>query len=117
MTVGANEIHNEDARFCGPRLVSGARRIDDADRLLGDNDVDRVNRSHCGIPDEHRDRIFDPFFTTKAIGKGLGLGLSISYGIVRDLGGQIHVSNLPEGGTEIVVELPRHHPKSSFEHA
>ncbi len=70
-----------------------------------------------GIPDEHRDRIFDPFFTTKAIGKGLGLGLSISYGIVRDLGGQIHVSNLPEGGTEIVVELPRHHPKSSFEHA
>ena len=53
----------------------------------------------------------------KAIGKGLGLGLSISYGIVRDLGGQIHVSNPPEGGAEIVVELPRHHPKSSFEHA
>ena len=69
-----------------------------------------------GIPDEHRDQIFDPFFTTKAIGKGLGLGLSISYGIVRDLGGQIHVSNLPEGGAEIVVELPRHHPESSFEH-
>ena len=69
-----------------------------------------------GIPDEHRDQIFDPFFTTKTIGKGLGLGLSISYGIVRDLGGQIHASNLPEGGAEIVVELPRHHPESSFEH-
>jgi two-component system, NtrC family, C4-dicarboxylate transport sensor histidine kinase DctB len=61
-----------------------------------------------GIPTNQIDQIFDPFFTTKALGKGLGLGLSISYGIVQDFGGQIHARNLPGGGAELTVELPRH---------
>src|SRR5207244_1544586 len=62
----------------------------------------------------------DPFFTTKPLGKGLGLGLSISYGIVQDFGGQIHAVNRPEGGAELTVELPRHqhaafgHPPHPF---
>jgi two-component system C4-dicarboxylate transport sensor histidine kinase DctB len=61
-----------------------------------------------GIPANQLDQIFDPFFTTKMLGKGLGLGLSISYGIVQDFGGQIHARNLPGGGAELTVELPRH---------
>jgi len=61
-----------------------------------------------GIPANQIDQIFDPFFTTKALGKGLGLGLSISYGIVQDFGGQIHAGNLAGGGAELTVELPRH---------
>ncbi len=61
-----------------------------------------------GIPANQIDQIFDPFFTTKALGKGLGLGLSISYGIVQDFGGQIHARNLPGGGAELTVELPRY---------
>ena len=61
-----------------------------------------------GIAPDDIDRIFDPFFTTKPLGKGLGLGLSISYGIVQDFGGQIHAANRPEGGAELTVELPRH---------
>ena len=61
-----------------------------------------------GISAAEIDRIFDPFFTTKPLGKGLGLGLSISYGIVQDFGGQIHANNHPEGGAELTVELPRH---------
>jgi two-component system C4-dicarboxylate transport sensor histidine kinase DctB len=77
----------------------------------------QVSKSHVlikvadngpGIPASQIDQIFDPFFTTKALGKGLGLGLSISYGIVQDFGGQIHARNLPGGGAELTVELPRH---------
>jgi two-component system, NtrC family, C4-dicarboxylate transport sensor histidine kinase DctB len=61
-----------------------------------------------GLPAERINQIFDPFFTTKAVGKGLGLGLSISYGIVQDFGGEILAANRPEGGAELTIELPRH---------
>src|SRR5262249_37995584 len=62
----------------------------------------------AGVPADQIARMFDPFFTTKPVGKGLGLGLSISYGIVQDFGGQISATNRPEGGAELTVELPRH---------
>jgi two-component system, NtrC family, C4-dicarboxylate transport sensor histidine kinase DctB len=76
-----------------------------------------VTDNGSGIPQEHLDQIFDPFFTTKAIGKGLGLGLSISYGIVRDFDGEIRAANRPEGGAEMIIELPRYHPESAMLHA
>jgi two-component system C4-dicarboxylate transport sensor histidine kinase DctB len=61
--------------------------------------------------------VFDPFFTTKAVGKGLGLGLSISYGIVRDFDGEIRASNREEGGTEMIIELPSYQPQNVSIHA
>lgn len=67
-----------------------------------------------GIPPDLIERIFDPFVTTKPIGKGLGLGLSISYGIVQDFRGRIHASNRPQGGAEIVIELPRVAPETAL---
>ncbi|MNH35024.1 Sensor protein FixL [compost metagenome] len=59
-----------------------------------------------GIPDADLSRIFDPFFTTKPVGKGLGLGLAISYGIVHEAGGQLQAENLP-GGARLSLTLPR----------
>lgn len=51
------------------------------------------------------DRIFDPFFTTKTVGSGLGLGLSISYNIMQDFGGDLRVANHPDGGAIFSVVL------------
>jgi signal transduction histidine kinase/ActR/RegA family two-component response regulator len=59
-----------------------------------------------GIPQAILARIFDPFFTTKPVGVGTGLGLSIVLSVVREHGGQVIVSNPPEGGTVFSVELP-----------
>ncbi|HKD02061.1 MAG TPA: ATP-binding protein [Terriglobales bacterium] len=51
-------------------------------------------------------RVFDPFYTTKPIGKGAGLGLSATYGVVQDHQGQVTCHNLPEGGACFVLRLP-----------
>jgi two-component system C4-dicarboxylate transport sensor histidine kinase DctB len=58
-----------------------------------------------GLSDEALAQAFDPFFTTKATGHGLGLGLSISYNIVRDFNGRLTATNHPEGGALFTVEL------------
>jgi len=60
-----------------------------------------------GIPDKIRSKLFDPFFTTKPVGKGKGLGLSISYQIVVNKhAGRLYCNSTPEQGTEFVIEIP-----------
>jgi signal transduction histidine kinase len=63
-----------------------------------------------GIPDDVRDRIFEPFFTTKAVGKGTGLGLAVSLGLVRALGGDLNVQRTSPAGTCMALLLPRAAP-------
>lgn len=64
-------------------------------------------RDHgTGLDVAARDQIFDPFFTTKDVGQGLGLGLSISYNIIRDFGGKIVADNHPQGGAIFTLILP-----------
>ena len=59
-----------------------------------------------GIPQKILDKIFQPFFTTKPTGQGTGLGLSLSYDIVKAHGGEIKVETKDEGFTEFFIQLP-----------
>ena len=65
-----------------------------------------VRDNGYGIDPKHLKRIFDPFFTTKPTGEGTGLGLAVSYGIIKSHGGDIEVESDPAGGTEFRVLLP-----------
>ncbi len=59
-----------------------------------------------GIPEKIKDKIFQPFFTTKPTGQGTGLGLSLSYDIIKAHGGEIKVDSKENEGTRFVIELP-----------
>ena len=66
-----------------------------------------------GIPPEIRDKIFDPFFTTHSIGEGMGLGLSVVYGVIQDHNGDVRLSSEVGRGTTMTVEFPlKRVPKS-----
>jgi two-component system C4-dicarboxylate transport sensor histidine kinase DctB len=82
------------------------RRIDLSARAEGGAVILSIRDRGPGVPAAIADRIFDPFFSTKTVGSGLGLGLSISYNIMKDFGGDLRVTNHPEGGAvfEIVLQ-------------
>jgi signal transduction histidine kinase len=84
----------------GTIRVSTIRR--DADGKL---EIQVTDNGH-GIEEKHLKHIFDPFFTTKPTGEGTGLGLSVSYGIVKKHGGEIRVKSKPGEGSTFTVVLP-----------
>jgi two-component system NtrC family sensor kinase len=82
----------------GTLTIRTAREEDDV--------VIRIRDTGVGIPEEIRDRIFEAFFTTKQKVKGVGLGLSVCYGIVKDHGGEIKLDSEVEKGTTFTIRLP-----------
>ncbi|MFW5734802.1 MAG: ATP-binding protein [Oceanidesulfovibrio sp.] len=66
----------------------------------------RVEDNGVGIPPSRLDKIFEPFYTTKETGKGMGLGLAITYGIVKDCNGEIAVESEPGSGTAFTLSFP-----------
>jgi two-component system NtrC family sensor kinase len=66
----------------------------------------RIQDTGAGIPEEIRNKIFEAFFTTKQKVKGVGLGLSVCYGIIKDHGGEIRVDSKEGRGTTFTISLP-----------
>jgi signal transduction histidine kinase len=62
--------------------------------------------SGIGIQEEHLDHIFDPFFTTKDEGQGIGMGLSIVYGVIKNHGGSIEAKSKQGEGTTFTLQFP-----------
>ena len=70
----------------------------------------RLRDTGIGIPQQNLSKLFEPFFTTKKKGKGVGLGLSVAYGIIQEHGGSIRVESEEGQGTLFEVELPLKQP-------
>ena len=91
------------------------RRIRVATSKGEDAVVLTVSDNGEGIATENLAKIFDPFFTTKAEGKGVGLGLAVSYGIIQAHGGDIEVKSVAGEGSTFTVTLPLEQPPQSGE--
>ncbi|PNU19938.1 hypothetical protein C2E25_09715 [Geothermobacter hydrogeniphilus] len=93
-------------------LVNAAQAIETKGEIVVQTAVEdasvvvRISDDGCGIPEENLTRIFEPFFTTKEVGKGTGLGMSISYEIIKKHGGDIEVDSRVGEGTTFRISLP-----------
>ena len=67
----------------------------------------RIDDTGEGMPPEVLHRVLEPFFTTKSVGKGTGLGMSITHGAIKAHGGTLDISSQPGKGTSVVIRLPR----------
>ena len=99
-------MNARDAMPSGGRVRLSARQIAAPIREGGSMIELRVADSGAGISADVRDRIFEPFFTTKEPGKGTGLGLAMSYAIVKQSGGEITVESVPGQETIFRITLP-----------
>lgn len=100
--VFMNLIINAAEAMDGNGRLTLATRLDPAGKFI---EVEFVDTGH-GISQENLDKIFDPFFTTKEIRHGVGLGLAISYGIVKEHQGMLSVESVIGKGTTFIVRLP-----------
>jgi two-component system NtrC family sensor kinase len=85
-------------------------KIDISSRLADRHVLVSVEDDGPGIPEANLDRIFDPFFTTKPVGEGNGLGLSICFGIIQRMGGEIEVTSTVDVGTRFDIRFPLKKP-------
>ena len=93
------------------RISLATRKGDDGSLLI------EVADSGVGIAPEDVAKIYDPFFTTKGVGRGTGLGLAVTYGIVQEHSGHINVSSTPGVGTTFRITLPTGDPRARLQAA
>lgn len=116
--VFINLLNNAHYAIGTDGTISITSRFDRENKLI----MVYVADTGCGIPADIIDRVFDPFFTTKPVSEGTGLGLSVSFGIIREHGGKIEVESPPspktitdicaqEEKTVFIIYLPIAQPK------
>ncbi|MEP0873349.1 ATP-binding protein [Trichocoleus desertorum AS-A10] len=103
--IDALEQNNQPS---GQELVASPSHIHISTHLNRNNRVViKISDNGPGMPPEVKQRIFDPFFTTKPVGKGTGMGMSISYQIITENhGGSLDCISIPGQGTQFVIEIP-----------
>ena len=98
-------INSADAMSEKGQINVATRAIDDP--VSGKKYVEiEFSDTGPGISEEHLGKIFEPFFTTKPVGKGTGLGLAVSYGIIKKHGGNIFVRSGAGKGASFFIRLP-----------
>ena len=100
-------VNAADAIVDGGTITVRSRAPSSTGLGTGKDVVVTVVDTGSGIPEENLKKVFEPFFTTKAPGEGTGLGLSLSYGIVKQLGGTIDLKSRVGEGTEVTIALPK----------
>ncbi len=100
MNLFSNAAEAMEARGGGTLRIDAAREPETAAVVL------RVTDTGAGIPAANMPRLFEPFFTTKKKGRGVGLGLSVVYGIIQEHGGAISAHSVLGEGTTFTVRLP-----------
>lgn len=102
-------------------IVNAAHAIEDQGTVIVKTYSDQnfiyvdITDNGCGIPQENIDKLFDAFFTTKPVGKGTGLGLYISFGIIEEHNGSINIQSVVGEGTTFQIQLPIKQPATSSE--
>ncbi len=103
LIINAFYVVNEKKKQVGdgyePIVSVSTKRVNDKVEI-------KVSDNGNGIPKKVLDKIFQPFFTTKPTGQGTGLGLSLSYDIVKAHGGEIKVETKEGEGSEFIIQLP-----------
>ncbi len=93
-------IDNDQIKYITKATVNATSRLSSSGLEI------TVKDNGPGLPSSIVDKIFQPFFTTKPTGSGTGLGLSLSYDIIKAHGGEIKVESKQNVGTEFIIQIP-----------
>ncbi|MEJ2154232.1 MAG: PAS domain S-box protein [Desulfobacteraceae bacterium] len=104
MVTNAIDAMDEKAEI--PEFKSTAKQLKIRSYVEGTMVAVAVEDNGVGMSEEVKDKLFEPFFTTKEVGKGTGLGVSISYGIIKDYHGTIEVDSQVGHGTTFILKFP-----------